>query len=267
MLNLSFTRTFGWVGERKALSLVSLGFYVSIFALLSFVFFMQDQPQWGRCFAALSLCYGVGFFALAAGWFWGRWFAIGLGYSGVSTAIWGMISIRYVAPPLLFYGLTHGLVALMLQGEKMAKEFDWKTEWRERFHVEEEAVVRIRKTVVRSVSSLPTMILFLLSPREEGMAFGLLLVLFGVSLLGLLKMRTWGWVGLAVVLGGVGVALLKGTHPLNWMKWNHGLPESSNDVMSILHHWNWLAGLSGAWLVGALVPFSRPMWRFQKRIK
>lgn len=272
MLNFSFAKTIGWVGERKASALLLLGMYVALFALMALAFFSQDQPQWGRCFAAMAICYGAGFFALAAGWFWGRWFAIGLGYSGLTTAIWAMISVRYLAPPLVFFGVTHGLVALLLQGEKMAEAFDWQTAWRERFHVEDEAVIRIRKTVVRAVSGLPTMIMFLLAPREQGMAIAGVLLVLGLvaSLAGLLRLRTWAWLSWGVLICATVAFIANDGLFLNQLKWSSGiagpflLPFHSDDTMSMLHHWTSLGGIAALWMATALVPFARLVLRSSK---
>jgi hypothetical protein len=70
-------------GERRAIAAAILAFYVFVFLVLA----MLLPAEWERTFMALGLVYGAGFFALVAGYFWARWYAIGLGMSGLITAV------------------------------------------------------------------------------------------------------------------------------------------------------------------------------------
>src|SRR5579872_4802374 len=154
------TEPVGFVGERKALALLCLAFYVAFYGLMALLTGNHpDLHAWWMCFAALCACYSLGFFALAAEWFWARWFAIGLGYSGLTMAGWGILMQRALEPTLVFYGITHGLIALLLQGEKLAAQFDAKPGWREQLHLDEAGVVKLRHTVTRAAAGLPTMIM------------------------------------------------------------------------------------------------------------
>ena len=92
---------FGLAGERKAIALLCLAFYMAFYWLLSLILYNAppDEPQlraWWACFAALGGVYGTAFFALGADWFWARWFAVGLGYSGLTVAGWGMVQMRAI---------------------------------------------------------------------------------------------------------------------------------------------------------------------------
>ncbi len=183
------------VGERKALAAAILAFYGFLFLIVA----MAPPPGWRACFAALGLVYGTGFFALVAGYFWARWFAIGLGISGLISA---GVSIFQVGPEpvLLFYGGTHALVSLVLWGGAMARAFDGRKEWRERFHLDEAATHRLGKAIIRVGISLPYVVMYALAPREEAAAAilaggaGLLAV---IALFGLVRLRGYSVLALA----------------------------------------------------------------------
>lgn len=244
----------GFVGERKALALLSLAFYVVFYGFMWLLSNLQpDMQPWWPMFAALCATYGVGFFSLAAEWFWGRWFAIGLGYSGLTIAGWGVVMNRSLDPVLVFYGLTHGLAALCLQGERMAARFDARPDWRERFRLDDATVLRLRHTVTRAAAGLPTMIMFLLAPRETEMAL-LPLVLAGLGLYGLLRLRTIGAL-LLPAAGAITLGLLAahatGGHP------------HFHFLYSGYHAFAQGAGLlGGLFLLLSALPFARPMGRF-----
>ena len=54
--------------ERRAITLLVLGFYTTIFTLAA----LNLGGAWFRCFLALGLVYGMAFFSVAARWFWRR---------------------------------------------------------------------------------------------------------------------------------------------------------------------------------------------------
>lgn len=267
------TRAFGFENERKAVSLLFLGFYIAFFGFLAVLIAnLPKEPDfdalrpWWRCYAALSACYGIGFFALAANWFWGRWFALGLAYSGVTTSLWVMVSIRYAAAPFLFYGITHGIISLCLQGEKLIAQYDLKPEWREKFHLDEEGVYRVRKTAIRAVSSLPALILYALAPREK-MSFDLLAlmsvgsVLLGVS--GLFVARVWGIIALCgsailIVLSGLFSSPISSSSLLGAHFWG----SRGTLGFGFFHMLPWIA-LS--FVMIALIPMAQPICRFLRK--
>lgn len=251
-------KPFGLAGERKACALVCLSFYTALFGLLSLLLSNAppDQPElraWWPCFAALGALYGVSFFALGAGWFWARWFAMGLGYSGVTLAFWTIVTQRTIEPVMAFYGLTHGIIVLFLQGQKLVEEFDAKPEWRQALGLDEKAVLRVRQSVTRAATSLPTLIVIALAPREG--SEGLLLAALGLAgLVGLLRLRTAG------VLALLGAGLL-----LPWPMLAH--THATGSVASFLPFMSYgvlhLMGLTAAGLlVAASAPFLRPIARF-----
>jgi hypothetical protein len=248
----------GLAGERKACALVCLSFYTALFGVLALLLANAppDQPEiraWWACFAALAACYGVSFFALGAGWFWARWFAIGLGYSGATLAFWSVVTQRTIDPIMAFYGLTHGLIALFLQGQKLAEEFDAKPEWRKLVGIDESGIIKVRHSVTRAAASLPTLIVIALAPREG--AEGLWIAALGIAgLVGLLSLRTAG----VVALFAAGLLL-----PLPLLSHSHAALSQPLFLSANAIH---LMGLTAAGLLmSASLPFLVPMVQFLKR--
>ena len=73
-------------------------------------------------------------------------------------------------PALAIFGVLHLLVVVALMGKKMAARYDLQEAWRQRYKMDDFGVARLRKTVTRSAASLPSLILWALAPKEEGMA-------------------------------------------------------------------------------------------------
>ena len=240
---------FGLVGERKAVALLCLGFFTTIFGIMGLIALSQ-LPEWTACFFGLSAVYAVGFFAVAADWFWGRWFAVGLGNSGLVMAVMSVVATHEIIPQMVVFGVMHGLVSLSLLGEKMAGVYEARTEWRAKWNLDDQGVVRIKHSVQRAAASLPSLILWALAPRE-GAAVAVL-VLSMVGLAGLLRGRTWG----VLALGGAGVAAIVSALGAG------GDYFYSLDVSSVF-----LTGLppqvfgiiSGSLLLLAATPFARPI--------
>jgi hypothetical protein len=248
-------KPFGLAGERKACALVCLSFYTAFFGLLALLLYNapSDQPElraWWGCFAALASCYGVSFFALGAGWFWARWFAIGLGYSGLTLCFWVILKQRTIDPVMAFYGLTHGIIVVFLQGQRLVEEFDAKPDWRKSLGLDEEAAVRVRHSVTRAAASLPGLIMIALAPSEgsEGL---LIATLATVGLLGILRLRTAGVLALLVAGLLLPFPVLLHSH--------HGIGLHPLMSGSLVH----VIGLtSAAALLLASAPFLRPVARF-----
>ena len=116
---------------------------------------------------ALAFCYGVAFFAVVAEWFWGRWFATGLAWSGVMIAIAGVVAVGWL-PQLVIFGVLHLFVIVALMGEKMAARYDLQAAWRERYKMDDFGVARLQKTITRSAASLPSLIIWALAPEGRG---------------------------------------------------------------------------------------------------
>ena len=71
---------------------MSLSFFAIVYF---FIAFNTPLPGWEATFLALAACYVVAFFAVVAEWFWGRWFATGLGWSGLMVAIVSVVMIGW----------------------------------------------------------------------------------------------------------------------------------------------------------------------------
>jgi hypothetical protein len=238
---------FGLVGERKALALLCLAAYATLFALMGLIA-MSQIPEWTACFFAMAACYGVGFFAVAAGWFWGRWFAVGLGYSGLTMAIMAIVATRDLSVAMLVFGAMHGLMAICLLGEKMQAVYEARTDWRQRWKLDDQGVARVRASVTRAASSLPSLILWVLAPREG--AEVALLALAGIGLFGLLRGRAWG----VLVLGASGFAAIAGAAASAIS--GHTEPLAFGDGAGVIPS-GWLAAAAGVALLAATAPFAR----------
>jgi hypothetical protein len=236
-------------GERRAVAAAVLAFYALIFLLVA----LTPPAGWGPCFAALAGVYGLGFFALVAGYFWARWYAIGIGMSGFISGLFSMWQMG-PEPILLFYSGTHVLASLILWGSTMAALFDGQAEWRKRFHMDEPATHRLGKAIIRAGISLPYIVMYALAPRQDAamtmmvIASGLVAV---VGIWALVNLRTWGVVamvaGAAAVLGSLSSA-------------GHvGVTQTLSVDLAVF-------GLMAAgMLVAAALPFAKPIARYLRR--
>ena len=192
-----------FVGERRAFSAITFAFYFLVYLLIAL---QGVVPELGPAFYALAGVYGLAFFALVAGYFWARWYAVGVGLYGVITAAVGMWQLG-PEPVLLFVGGTHGLATMLLWGEAMSAGYDGQTAWREKLHMDENAVQRLGRSVIRAGVSLPFVLLYALAPKPGGAAMiaGLgALVLAGFGIRALVQLRTWG----VLAIGAAGAMLL-----------------------------------------------------------
>jgi len=232
-----------FVGERRALASAVMAFY---FMLYSVVALSQVLPDFSMAFAAIAGVYGLAFFALVAGYFWARWYSVGVGLYGVITSIVGIWQVG-AEPVLLFVGGTHLAATVLLWGHAMSQPYDGQTAWRERFHMDEHAVQRLGRSVIRAGVSLPFILLYALAPRPDAaslLASLAALALTGLGLRALIRLRTWG----VLALGAAGVLMLSlATAEIA----TAGLTTA---VMKPV--------LGGALLVAAAVPFLAPMIRW-----
>jgi hypothetical protein len=243
---------FGLVGERKALALLCLGFYSTVFAVMGLIA-MAQLPEWTACFFGLAGCYTLGFFAVAADWFWGRWFAVGLGYSGVTMAVMSLVATHEILMPMVVFGVMHALVSTCLLGEKMAARYEARDDWRKRWNLDDQGVIKIQRSVTRAATSLPSLIMWALAPRD-GAALAVLAVAT-VGLAGLLRGRTWGVMALG--LAGVGAlsAALAAPHEYFYTTGVSSLDYSAYVAAHLC------ALVAGVLLVAAAAPFVRPIAR------
>jgi len=230
------------LGERRAVAAAVLAFYGMIYLL--FALSGQVPPLTNALFG-LAGVYILGFFALSAGYFWARWYAIGVGLFGLISglvAIW-QIGLENV---VLFMAGSHALVALGLWGDGMSKAFDGRLEWRTRFHLDEHAVHRLGKAVIRIGISLPYILLYALAPKgaSESLLAVAALGLAGAGAYGLIRLRTWG---LASLVGAAAVLAIG------------ALTSSSTASAPALLDPRMYAVIGAALLGAAVVPFGRPV--------
>src|SRR5215471_3195207 len=75
--------TMRFVGERRALAAAVLAFFM----IQLFLTGLLVDGQLRLLFLALGLAYGTGFVGIVAGYFWARWYALGLAFSGMTMAV------------------------------------------------------------------------------------------------------------------------------------------------------------------------------------
>jgi hypothetical protein len=232
------------VGERRALAAAVLAFYGFLYVLNS----LLAPDEWRPAFGGLAGAYALGFFAVVAGYFWARWYAIGLGLSGVITSV---VSIWQIGPEpvLVFYGATHLVISALLWGDGMAAGFDGQLAWRERFHLDENATHRLGRAVIRASVSLPFMLLYALAPRQDASVVALAtLALATFGGWGLLRMRTWGLFALA---GAAGLAISQ------WGGYEFAMLSSGVGINLPA-----CAAIAGMMLATSLTPFAAPIGRW-----
>jgi len=227
------------VGERRALAAVIFALYALLYFVLGF---SKVQPEMTRALYGLAGVYGLAFFSLVAGYFWARWYAVGVGLYGVFVSALGIWQIG-PEPLMLFIGITHLAAALMLWGNSMSASYDGQTKWRERYHMDDNAVHRLGRSVIRAGVSLPIVLIYALMPRAATSASlalavpALLLTVVGIR--GLVRMRTWG----LFALGGAAGLLLAAA--------------ATAHVTAAF-----VPTLAGALLASATLPFATPIARF-----
>jgi hypothetical protein len=191
----------GYEKPRTAVALLPLAFFAIIYLFAA----LSAEPAWRGAFIGLSACYLTAFLALGSEAFWARWFASGLGWSGMMVGIAALFMVGW-NPALAIYGGLHAIVVVMLLGPKMAARFDMQPGWRERYAMDEFGVIRLRKAVTRAAAALPSLIIWALGPREgDGrMLVAVAAVLAVLGLHGVVRLRTVGILALA----GASVAML-----------------------------------------------------------
>lgn len=173
------------LGIRRAIALLFLSFFFWQFLLSA----LLGPDDIFACFIGLALCYGIGFFALAADWFWARWFATGLGQFG-SLALLAIPQVG-LEPTTLILGVSHLLIALSLMGEGMAARYEYSEATAERWHFQEESLILMRRAVRSAGMLLPFLILYTLAPKPDFFDF-VLLAGGMMGIVGLLRARMWG---------------------------------------------------------------------------
>lgn len=228
-----------FVGERKACAAAVLAFFATLFLLNG----LLGPPAFAPMLLALATSYLIGFFGLVSGWFWARWFSMGLGFSGLILAAllgWqiGLDTIVWI------YGGSHLAVVLSLLGQGPAASFDGRKDWREKYKMDDNAANRLGKSVINAGASLPYLILAGLAPKQ-GMAAALGFLALAAGVLGLralVKLRTWGVLALAA-----SAALVVGARGAGWSMMAQGA--------------DWTTIAAAAFLCAAVAPFVGPIAR------
>jgi hypothetical protein len=242
------------VGERRALAAAIMAFYFLLYGVMAF---SQLAPDFTKAFAAISGVYGLAFFALVAGYFWARWYAVGVGLYGVITAAVGMWQIG-AEPILLFIGGTHLAATMFLWGEAMSQPYDGQAAWRDKFHMDDSAVQRLGRSVIRAGVSLPFILLYAFMPRPDSasMVASLAAVVLAVAgLRGLIRLRTWG----VLALGAAGALVLA----IAGVDAAHAIASGgTSGGVDGLGPWILRPVLAGGLMLSAVTPFLRPILRF-----
>ncbi len=234
-----------FVGERRAIAAAVLSFFMLQLILTG----LLDDGPFRPVLLGLGAAYLVAFIGVVAGWFWARWYTLGLAFSGLVMAVmagWqnGMIALVYVL------GGTHLAVGLALMGDDAAAFYDGRRDWRARWRMDDNSVNRLGKAVMRAGASLPYLIVAGLAP-SQGMGTALVgfagLLLGVAGLTAVIRLRTWGVLALAAAA--VTVAASAGAPP--------SLLATPSVVLA-----PWIAA---ALLVAAVVPFVAPIARSLRR--
>jgi hypothetical protein len=232
------------VGERRALAAAIMAFYFLLYGVMAY---SQLVPEFTKAFAAIAGVYGLAFFSLVAGYFWARWYSVGVGIYGVITAAVGVWQIG-PEPVLLFIGGTHLAATLFLWGQAMAEPYDGQAAWREKFHMDDSAVQRLGRSVIRAGVSLPFILLYAFVPKPDGAAAAVLslaaFLLAAVGLRGLVQLKTWG----VLALGAAGALTLAMV----------GADAAAHGLGALAIR----PAIAGSMLISAAVPFLAPIARF-----
>jgi hypothetical protein len=223
------------VGERRALAAIVFAFFFIQYLMAAIM--KAVPPGYDKAFYALAGCYGLAFVALVAGYFWARWYSVGVGLFGV---IIGAVGLWKEGPEfqILLVGGLHLAATVSLWGEAMSTSYDGKTAWREKLHMDDSAVQRLGRSVIRAGVSLPIVLIYALAPRPGGMveiASITAFVVGGLGLRALIRMRTWG----VLALGAAGALM----------------------VVVGLEQVDLYPTLAGSLMMFAAVPFAAPMLR------
>lgn len=179
-------------GFRKAVSASVLALWAVPFAVLA------TLPETGvqAFFGSMAALYALGFLAVVASWFWGRWFAQGLGWWGLMAGI-SLMFMGGVHPILLAFTVSHGAVLALMRGPELVMQYEGNPRWREKWQLDERAVHRIGGLVTNLGSLLPMIAFYAFFPRGGGAGESVALVLAAAGLVGVVRMRTWGLLAIA----------------------------------------------------------------------
>jgi hypothetical protein len=135
---------------------------------------------------------------------------------------------------------------VMLWGDAMAVPYDGQTKWREKLHMDDNAVQRLGRSVIRAGVGLPFVLAYAFAPKPESAQTALALTalaLAGFGLRAVIRAKTWGVIALG--LAGSVMITLAGADLLM------GAPEG----------WVLRPALAGGLLFSAAIPWFAPMVR------
>lgn len=239
------------VGERRALASAIMVFYSLFYGILAWSGLV---PELTKALAAIAGVYGLAFFALVAGYFWARWYAVGVGLYGVITSAIGLWQIwndpdahedgRIMV--MMLMGGTHLVATLFLWGQTMSAPYDGQAAWREKFHMDDHAVQRLGRAVIRAGLSLPFILIYAFAPTPDGAILAPLvaLLLAGAGLHAVVRMRTWG----VLALGAAGAVMLTLV----------GADVAAHGMSPLVLR----PAIAGAMLIASVGPFLAPITRF-----
>lgn len=237
------------VGIRRALALLLLGFYVTQFAMTAW----QGPDALLACYLGLAICYTIAFVGLAAEWFWARWFAMGVGNFG-SLLLLVLLQVG-MEPIIAFFGFTHLAIAVLLAGEGMASRYEYSEIAAERWNLQEESLILMRRAVKSAGSTIPILILYTLGPKPEFMHW-VALGLGAAGLFGLVRGRTWGVLSLGAAGLIAAAEFMLGTPASGYLILSPmGYPMISGTIVNVL----------AATLLAVPLMFAGPMLRYIRR--
>jgi hypothetical protein len=236
------------VGERRAVAATVLAFYGLMYTLVAL---SGGAGPMSKAIAALGGVYLLAFFGVVAGYFWARWYAVGVSLFGL---IMGGLALWQIGPILEVNILVgaHLAAVLSLWGESMSELFDGQKAWRERLSMDEHSVNRLGNAVTRTGVSLPMILIWALSPKAGSLAMtGAGMALLAAA--GLFKLRTWSVLAMVAaagfIVGSVVVAPSMAIHVTPWTP--VGAP---------------LAVLAAGLLVAGALPFFGPIRRYIRSV-
>ncbi len=246
----SVARLFGGLSvERlsRTVALLPLGFFVVQYIFMAII---VPEPSWQPVLFGLAACYLVAFLGVGSEWFWGRWYARGLGWWGTLVGA-GMLLQNFVPVFMIFTGM-HLLVVWMLSGDKVAALYDARQDWRQQYGLDEPGAARVGKTVTRAAGSLPLLLFWALAPRQDSLAalgsrsIGLVVILVPLlAVTGLALHTRMRSAGVLVLAAGACIGLA--------CSWLFRGPTDAQAMMGIVG-----SGL----LLASVLPFARPIAAF-----
>lgn len=146
---------------RRAVALLPLALFTLFYGLLA----LAADPAWRPALLGMTACYLVAFLAIGADWFWGRWFASGIGWWGLMAGVAGMVNLG-IHPALAIYTGLHAMIVALLHGSRVAALYDGRADWRERLGLDVHGADRLGRTVRRAAGALPMLLFWALGPRQ-----------------------------------------------------------------------------------------------------